>query len=292
VAVSAGIKAGLMKEQEPDRVDGPPFVNRGENIVHPVDPMADFFDGVTAGDHSFLFWWTTLMVGTPILVTAVLISLSVASDTTKLIPLWLGEVKNRSFQIERDAIITVFNARRSFGEQVLSRFIRDLHVYSRVAGWLLFGALNRANSFTKTLTGANECKLFEKNGEPLCPFLLNPNNTACDCEWNDPEAKTCTVFNETSSRHLQYRFVEGQSDDVDVMGNRMNSSFPLVGMYPNETNWWNESSLLPGSYKQGNASGYETTYDRVRVTSAMAVIDMPLYNYNPGIDESKNLGSE
>ncbi|CAB9515800.1 expressed unknown protein [Seminavis robusta] len=291
VAVKAGVKAGLLKDKEPERLDGPPFVNRGENIIHPDRDMNDFLDGFSAGDHSFLFWWTTLLVGTPILVTAILISVSVASDTTQLIPEWLGEVKDRSILIERNSIITALNARSFFGEQVLTRFIRDLHVYSRVAGWLLFGAINRANSFTKTLTGADECKLYEKNGDPLCPWLLNPENTACDCDWNDPGGKTCTIFNTTSSRHLQYRYYEGQSDDTDALGTRMVTSFPRVAMHPSSTNWWNETEKMPGAEKQENAFGHETTYDRVRVTSAMAVVDIPLYNYNPGIGETKNLGT-
>ena len=77
-----------------------------------------------------------------------------------------------------------------------------------------------------------------------------------------------------------------------------------------------------GSEKGASASGYNTTYDvseihemnihtfsclstltffcshhcpstqRVRVISAMAVAEIPLYNYNPGIGEEKNLGSK
>jgi hypothetical protein len=57
VVTTAGIKTGLLKEPMPYSIEGPPFVNRGENLVHPVNnPLADFFDGVSAGDQGlFLF---------------------------------------------------------------------------------------------------------------------------------------------------------------------------------------------------------------------------------------------
>ena len=48
---------------------------------------------------------------------------------------------------------------------------------------------------------------------------------------------------------------------------------------------------MPGSDKGGNAAGYATTYDRARVVSAIAVAEMPIYNYNPGVGEKKNLAT-
>lgn len=92
----------------------------------------------------------------------------------------------------------------------------------------------------------------------------------------------CTDYNGTDTRHLQFRFYEGQNDDIDLVGTRMSSSYPSVGLYPNATNWWNGTLDMPNSTERFSARGHKTTYDRVRVTSAMAIADMPLYNYNPG----------
>jgi len=162
-----------------------------------------------------------------------------------------------------------------------------------MAGWLLFGAINRSNSFTKMYNEADLCKDYEKgNPNDTCPFFLPPMLKACDCEWMDLAGEVCTNYNGSDTRHLQFRFFEGQSDDTDADGTRFTSSFPDVGLYPNATNWWNGTMELPGSYKGVDAAGHATTYDRVRVTSALAAVEFPLYNYNPGIGEEKNLGSK
>ena len=300
--VAVGTKYGVMKEAEEEIVDGPPRVNRGENIVHETeDGIDDFFDGVTAGEHSWLFWWTTLLVGTPILVTAILVSISVANDTTDKVPIWLNEVKERSYVIESESIITANKARAFFGDEVMARFVRDLHIYSRLAGWLLFGAVKRANSFTDAFSGCNECKNYEKqiNGG-TCPFFADPNKNVCDCEWGESRDLPCTNFPNdlfpltTNTRPFQQRFMEGQRDDIDVNGTRMSSSFPSVGVHPSASAWWSYDpeglQEMPGSSKGNSAGGYATTYDRVRVSSAMGPAEFAIYNYNPGLGEETIIG--
>ena len=142
--------------------------------MHPKETaLEDFFDSVSSGDSSFLFWWTTLLVGTPILATAILVSISVAQDAADKIPLWLAEVKERSYVIESESIVTANRARAYFGDEVMARFIRDLHVYSRLAGWLLFGAVNRTNSFIDMVSGGDDCKNYQKESGK-CPFFADP----------------------------------------------------------------------------------------------------------------------
>lgn len=63
------------------------------------------------------------------------------------------------------------------------RVARDVHVYTRMAGWLLFGGLNRADSFTFQSTGSEECKSYGKNFSTTCPYMLDETLTACPCEW-------------------------------------------------------------------------------------------------------------
>ena len=48
---------------------------------------------------------------------------------------------------------------------------------------------------------------------------------------------------------------------------------------------------MPGSDKRASASGYGSTYDRVRVLSALSTVHFPLYNYFPGVDEKVHLGA-
>lgn len=108
---------------------------------------------------------------------------------------WLEDVRAASFALEQDAIVTAtlgkhpygsshacicpgivnsepppptFLARAAFGQEVIDRFMRDLHLYTRTAGWLLFGALQRSEAFTYMRSGAEGCKEYEEKSQ--CPF--------------------------------------------------------------------------------------------------------------------------
>jgi len=114
LAITAGVKAKILKEPEKEKLEGPPFVNRGANIFHPPDPMRDYFEGVDDAKSSYLFWWTTFFVGTPIVVAAILISISVGRDAKDNIPGWLADVKNVSVDLELKALITSTRSRAQF----------------------------------------------------------------------------------------------------------------------------------------------------------------------------------
>ena len=94
---------------------------------------------------------------------------------------WLADVKAASYLLEKDAVDTAALSRAAFGREVMSRFIRDLHVYSRTAGWLLFGGLQRSESINPFRSGAEECKYYSKDAN--CPFKTR--EVPCDCAWND-----------------------------------------------------------------------------------------------------------
>ena len=114
-AVNAGIKAGVIQEPPPEeKLEGPPFVNRGENIKHASDEMRDYFEGVEDTNSSYLFWWTTFLVGTPIVVSAILISTAVATDTSENIPIWLADVKLKSIDLELEALLSTTLTRASY----------------------------------------------------------------------------------------------------------------------------------------------------------------------------------
>jgi hypothetical protein len=171
----------------------------------------------------------------------------------------------------------------------MQRFARDLHVYTRVAGWLFFDGLSRADSMTFQASGAEECKFYED--QSTCPFMLNDSLYACPCEWNDPYGYACYEYNQTSPRYLQHRWYEVPSSDADEFGDRYSTSFPNIDYSPETTNWWNDTTKMPGSDRGASAGGYRTSYDRIRVVSALSVADFPLYNYFPGKGAAKVLGT-
>lgn len=207
---------------------------------------------------------------------------------------WLADVKAVSSMIEKDAVVTATLARAVFGQEVVSRFMRDLHVYARTTGWLLFGGLQRSGSFSQMRSGSEECKTYEENTFD-CPFKTE--DVPCDCAWDDNYASEGQCINYdsqgiNSSRYLQTNMFEGLRSDIDPStGNRVASSFPNISTSPEETAWWASPDEMPGASKGAQASGFSTVYDRVRVLSALSVIHFPMYNYFPGRDERIHLGS-
>ena len=214
---------------------------------------------------------------------------------------WLSNVRTSSFLLEQDAIVTATNARAVFGQEVMARFMRDLHLYSRTAGWLLFGAVSRSAAFTKSRTGAEECKTYRyppdpKDGDPICPFM--ENEIPCDCDWDDNFAtnETCSDYDDYglgSSRYVQTGTFEGQRSNINPLTGDRPRTFNRTYVYtgPSDTSWWDSYDLLPGSDKGDAAAGFETTYDRVRVLSAISAVEFPMYNYFPGRDENVHLGA-
>lgn len=209
---------------------------------------------------------------------------------------WLNDVRTASFLLEQDAIVTATASRAVFGQEVMSRFMRDLHLFSRTAGWLLFGAISRSSTLTDRRSGAEECKVYpEEEGDPTCPFNLN-GSFACDCDWDDhyASADTCGVYprdGPNSSRYAQVGYFEGQRTDSDPStGNRPPRSNRTI-YSPSDTDWWDGFDEMPGANKGASAAGFETTYDRVRTLSALTAVEFPLYNYFPGRDESRHLGT-
>jgi hypothetical protein len=74
-----------------------------------------------------------------------------------------------------------------------------------------------------------------------------------------------------------------QARDVDpVTGDRNASlSFPEFDNSPDTTLWWTDINEMPGANGSAVSSsgGYATTYDRARVSSALSVAMLPIYNY-------------
>jgi hypothetical protein len=228
---------------------------------------------------SSLFRWIVGLIAVPLLLTNALICYLVARDILQKFPNWVALSQNASLEFELESLRNLVYLRSKFVEHELAGPIRDLFLVTRVAGWLLFDAIDRSDSFTTLETEfSEECKVYPD--DETCPYFTDDSRSPCDCKWNDPWTQQCTNF-DNDTRPIQKAYFLGQARDADnVTGNRLNaSSFPALDYSPETTLWWNNLSELPGAYKGRNASGYETTYDRVRVISALAVVSMPVYNY-------------
>ena len=208
-------------------------------------------------------------------------------DITDSLPGWLDEVEGASVSLERYAISTAALSRAHLAEEVIDEPLRDLHLISRVAGWLLFGAIERSDSFTSMEEATEECKYEPRDRQ--CDFFDDSTRAICDCDWEDVNGHQCSFYQD--SRPRQKLFFAGQSSDTDPStGERM--TILSSDLRPEDTAWWDDKSisLMPGAEKGANASGYETTYDRVRVLSALGTAIFPVFNHELGPGSNRYFG--
>jgi hypothetical protein len=222
-----------------------------------------------------LFWWIVVLIVAPVLMAMASICCIVTVDVTTTLPSWLDEVEVASSTLERTAIISAATSRAALQREILVDIITDLHLQTRIAGWLLFGGWKQRESFTEMTQATEECKAV-------------PSNLSCSFYSDDDRAPDCQVF--VDARSLQKQFYAGQAQDSDpVTGARTATSFPSTDYSPSATLWWNETMSMPGASNLTFVQGYATVYDRTRVMSAMATVNIPLYNYRDG-RRRKHLG--
>lgn len=228
---------------------------------------------------SALFRWVLCSIVLPLVLTNVVIAALVADNLLDSFPESVQKADFFSFNLGAEFLMDSSKLQSLYGDQVLPRSMRDLHILNRMAGWLLFDAIPRSDSFSEVeLSMVEECK--GSGYDDVCPFDADPARSPCDCEWNDPWGRDCDEFS-VRSRYLQRMWFLCQARDYDPeTGARPSSvSFPEFDFNPVSTRWWVDADSMPGAEKGSNASGYETTYDRLRVSSALNTISMPLYNY-------------
>ena len=254
------------------------YLHLGRNVKDSTSP-SNSPSRAPRNERSKLFWWILWLIVLPLLVTNVLICSIVTFDIVEGIPSLVRLTKGDSLGLELDRLNLAARSRAYYAEAALAEPLRNIHILARIAGWLLFGGLERSDSFTELETfGIEECKVYEPHES--CPFYADKNRALCSCQWDDSWGKECYDYEE-DTRYLQKVWFVSQRRDADpITGNRNSTpSFPTWGTTPDTTWWWNETSELPGAYKGRNASGHETAYDRLRVISALSVASIPLYNY-------------
>lgn len=261
-------------------VPAPPKYHFGPNILtsgatrDPTEPIV----WRRAVRKSLLFWWILALIVVPLLMTNVVICAISSINVANTIPLWIDVVEEGTFALERASLSSLSESKARVAKALLYEVIRDVHMLTRVSGWLLSGALGRSGSLSSMDQATEECKSFGK--DYMCPYFSSERAT-CPCLWDDrPDVGTCSLVGEREGRELQAQLFVCEAHDTDPeTGDRFaSSSFPIVNFSPESTLWWNDTSQIPGSEKGANASGFRTTYDRLRVISAMAVVEFPMFN--------------
>lgn len=229
---------------------------------------------------SSLFRWVLCAIVLPLMLTNAVIAAIVATQFLA----FLNDIERADvFAIElgKDFLKISAGLYAHYGGQAMAASIRDLHMLTRISSWLLFGAVRRSEAFAEVdMSLGEECKAYVGT-EVKCPFVLDDTRSPCDCEWKDPWDQTCRDF-DSPSRSFQRMWFVGQAADFDPEnGDRLSTSFPESdsGHNPVSTKWWTDADDMPGAERGSNASGYETSYDRLRVSSAVQAIVLPLYNY-------------
>lgn len=234
-----------------------------------------------------LFWWIVGSIAVPLLLAMIIISVLLVLELSRSLPNLTSEVEKVYVHLETGSLLQFTKLRAAFASEVMSAYIRDLHSYTRLTAWLMFGELRRADSYTEFSMAAEECK---HSDERECSYWSDPERAVCDCAWDDAWTEECHEY-DVNTRRLQVLYYEGQSDDTQANGDRNATSYPSVGDSPGNVSFWPNMTAVPGAEKGSAASGHNTTYDRLRVMSATAVIQIPIYNYGVNSRLTRPLGT-
>jgi hypothetical protein len=243
--------------------------------------------------HSSLFWWIVLLMAFPILLTNLVIGAVVSTSVSGTIPLWTLRAEEASNAVERQNLQFIADRKACTISTLVQGTIRDLHLMTRITNWLVFGGIQRSDSLTEVETASEECK-DSVGADVLCPYYT-PERMPCACNWECPQTDfspfECQIFDQSvDTRYLQRQNFIVQSADADrSTGNRKTSpGYPEHCYSPETTQWWQEITDLPGSEKgPSGASGYETLFDRLVVSSATSTFNFPIYNYATALKRKK-----
>eukprot|EP00529_Nitzschia_sp_RCC80_P002698 CAMPEP_0113449536 /NCGR_PEP_ID=MMETSP0014_2-20120614/5351_1 /TAXON_ID=2857 /ORGANISM="Nitzschia sp." /LENGTH=1855 /DNA_ID=CAMNT_0000340819 /DNA_START=9 /DNA_END=5576 /DNA_ORIENTATION=- /assembly_acc=CAM_ASM_000159 len=257
-------------------------VNRERNLQHVPNSDEKTIDRSVRVSRSSLYWTILCWICLPILLSIIAISTVVAVRLRASFPTWISSAKSSSYLLQLDIFLSEGSLRALFAEQALPGPARDLYLLTRLAGWLLFGAVGRSDAFTDIeMEFVEACKRYD--ADEACPSFDNDIfRSPCDCAWEDPWAGNMRCQNvPADSRAIQRWWYMNQARDFDPeTGNRLQSkSFPEWDYSAESTSWWTDPDLLPGTSKGVNATGYTTAYDRLRVISALSTAAFPIYNY-------------
>ena len=222
-----------------------------------------------------LFRWILGAITVPLLLTMLGILVYLVLQITNDLPALIDEVEKSYLDIERNLLQPTARLRANYFEEIVSMAVRDAHFAVRFFAWMYFGALRLSDTIPLANTATEFCKTYPINECPIVPDLL-PR----PCEWEDPLNNTCDpTITRADVRPDQNILYAGLKEDAYPNGDRNFTSYPAIGFFPNETEFWNNMTEMPGAQAGANATGHETTFARVRTLAAAAVVAVPLFNY-------------
>lgn len=274
----------------PEEALSQPRKHSGENIRYsPKENMSQLESPGFHISRTSLFIWILFLIVFPFLVTNGTISAVVSDHIVNSLGTLVVSVGHESTELEvkavqSRAVLSAFLAGLTVGKK-----LQDLYIMTRIAGWLFYDGISRSTGFTTIDEIAQVCRVYERG---TCPLESNFDRTLCACRWKDIGQEQCVMVNHTDPRNLQRKLFFCQArDSNNVTGDRHEAaSFgqPGIDDSPGTTLFWDDIDSVPGSSKGVNASGYYTTYDRIRVSSALSMIEIPMYNYMTQLGRRKH----
>eukprot|EP00986_Skeletonema_menzelii_P014832 scaffold10375_cov123-Skeletonema_menzelii.AAC.4 len=272
-------REGAKKEAEEGVFGGKLKLNRGRNVHNHEKSASEATSYPTPTEFqttvwaSPLFWSIGTFIVLPLFVFSLIISVVVLTQISTF-PELLEPVKEDFISLYDNYLYSSTALRASLASSLTEAVARDLHVISRYATWLFFGALNTTDSTVDMVGGAEECKS-TPTGE-TCGWL---KEQPCDCSWGwYKEGEACTNYDERNSRPLKQLHMASQRDDAWPDGTRNYTGIPFPTS-PEATNWWTELSEMPGSSTSiVSDDNYGSSFQRAKTASAMAGVLIPFYN--------------
>ena len=253
------------------------FIHTGSNIEDSQRMMKESAPSIRHNKRHFgsrLFLWTVVSMVTPLLLTTISISSVVYVLSKESFDQSVENAKQYYLGVKVNALHVHALLRAEYVSSLSAVPVRDIFFLTRYFGWLLFGGLRSSGSLTEMYSVTGQCKNYTKTLHQ-CPTFNE--KYVCDCSWNDRRGN-CESF-PTGSRHLQLPFFAVQSTGSTPNGDRKKTGFPSVSYSPETTSWWHDAKSVPGFIEGSNASGHDTLYDRIHVSSAMPLFPA-LYNYD------------
>lgn len=274
----------------------PPKRNSGPNLESDYSEKKRMDSQFGVGNirvlRSSLFWWLLVLIVLPLIMTNTTICWIVSDRIIHSMDDFVNAIVVDSLALELEVLQSSAAVKAAEATLNINDILRSLFIMTRIAGWLFFGGVERSDGFSRMEEAAQECRGYSQ--ENICPVYFDFERTPCVCSWHDlfqKETPPCLSINYTDSRYLQHKFFFCQARDFDSRTGRRDeaASFGTEGVddSPANTVFWNDIDTVPGASKGVNASGYETTYDRIRVSSAMSVVEIPVYNFATNLGQDR-----
>jgi len=143
-------------------VVAPPKKNHGPNVIssdfRADKELSSQFGSDVHVYRSSLFWWIFLLIALPLIATTASIGWVLSSRIVDTASVWIHVIGADSQTLELKALESSATLKAAQATRSVGEVIRDLYFMTRVAGWLLFDALPRSESFTSLQMSANECR--------------------------------------------------------------------------------------------------------------------------------------